>query len=273
MLSDLPHGKGMSKSKGNVVWADELLRNYAIDSFRYWVGTAKWGSDIPFKEKELVAGKRFLTKLWNASRFVLINLPSTKKPKKIEVIDKWILSELSSVVEKATKNFDVYKTEEAKKVIEQFFWHTFCDNYLEIIKDRLYNKKRSKQEKESARYTLYIVLFAILKLIAPIMPHITEEIYQSFFKKYEKVKSIHISEWPKINKKLIDKRAEKIGDATIEIVTKVRQFKSKAGKSLKTEILLTLDKKRKKTLKDVLADLKAVTNAREIKSGKFSVKF
>jgi valyl-tRNA synthetase len=264
------------KSKGNVVWSHELLNKYNVDVVRYWIGTAKWGEDLCFNEKDLIAGKRFLTKLWNASRFAIMHLKDFDNKKvKLEVFDKWLLSKLNAVVKKATEYFDKYDSSESKKLVEQFFWHIFCDNYLEIIKDRLYNSnKRGKNSKKSAQYSLHKSLFTILKLIAPIVPHITEEIYQDYFIKKEKFKSIHLSDWPKYDKKLEDKRSEKIGDLAVEIISKVRKFKSKNNKSLKTEVNLILNKKHKTLLNPVLEDLKSTVKAKEIKFGdKFRVEF
>ena len=269
-------GHGMSKSKGNVVWADNLLKQFDVDTFRYWVGTAKWGSDLPFQEKELVAGQRFITKLWNASKFAFMHIENytPKKPKELEIMDKWILSKLSNLIQQTTSHYEKYNTSEAKYLAEQFFWHNFCDNYLEIIKDRIYNPdKRTEEGKASAQYTLYQTLLTILKLIAPIMPHITEEIYQSYFIKHEKSKSIHISEWPKFDSSLIDKKAEQIGDLFISLLQEIRQLKSKQNKSLAAEIILTLDKKHEKIIQPVLDDFKAATKAKEIKFGKFAVEF
>jgi valyl-tRNA synthetase len=269
-----PKGKGMSKSKGNVVWADELLKDYDVDSFRYWVGTAKWGSDIPFKEKELVAGRKFLTKLWNASRFALSHLEDykPKKPGALDSVDVWLLDKLNQVILKSTENFEKYNTSESKEQAEQFFWNEFCDNYLEIVKDRVYNPdKHDKQSVESARYTLYTALLSVLKLMAPIMPHITEEIFQQHFKKHEKDKSIHVSEWPKqIPLKKVE-QARNAGDEMIKVLSKVRQFKTEQSVSLKTPIKLCLTKQQQKVLKPVMRDLKAVTKAVQVKEGKFSV--
>ncbi len=269
-----PKGRGMSKSKGNVIWADDLLKRYDVDTFRYWAGTASWGSDLPFQEKDLVAGKKFLTKLWNASKFALMHLNkyNPKKPKKLEMMDKWVLTKLSKVVKESTKHFDNYNTGESKKITEQFFWHTFCDYYLEIIKDRLYNPdKRGKQAKESAQYTLYNNLLAILKLFAPIIPHITEEIYQLYFAKKEKKKSIHISDWPKYDKKLEDKKAEKLGDYAVNIIAAARKYKSSKNISLGAEIKeLVIDTK--ENLSEVLDDIKATVKAEKISKGKGNIK-
>ncbi len=270
-----PSGKGMHKSKGNAVWTHEVLEKYNVDVLRYWVGTATFGEDLPFQEKELVAGNKFLTKLLNASKFTIMQLNDYKKRKiNLSLIDKWMLSKLNNLIIKSIKYYDSYKLSEAKKEIEKIFWHTFCDNYLEIVKYRLYNKNIDKKSKLAAQFTLYESLLTFLKLISPIMPHITEEIYQNYFIKYEKNKSIHTSKFPKSNKKLIDKKIESIGDLAINVISQVRQFKTKNQKSLKTEITLTLDKKYKSKLKDVLQDIKEVTNSRQIIfEDKFEVKF
>lgn len=266
-----PLGKGMHKSKGNAVWADELIEKYNVDAFRYWVGSASLGSDLPFKEQELVAGSRFLTKLWNASNFVFSVLEDYKntKPKKLEGIDEYMLQKLQETTGKVRKLYENYNIAEARKNIENFFWHDFCDNYLEIVKNRVYNE--NGQKKESAQYVLYQTLLAILKMISPITCFITEELYQDYFKKFEKEKSIHISSWPEIKIKQ-DKKIEE-GDLFIEILQKVRQEKTKAKKAMNVEIILTIDKKDAGKLKDMLGDLRAVANAREIKEGRFKVEF
>ncbi len=230
-------GRGMHKSKGNVIWTQDLLSKYSIDNIRYWVGKATFGEDLPYQEKDLVEGKRFITKLWNSARFAFMHLDDykLKKPKKLETTDEWVLSKLNTLVRETTKNFNEYKTGEVTRKTENFFWHTFCDNYLEIIKERLYNpQKRGKQARLSAQYNLYHTLLSILKILAPIMPHITEELYQTFFKKLERDKSIHISSWPKEFK--VEKKSEKIGDLAIYAIQKSRQAKSEKNLSLKTSL-------------------------------------
>ena len=267
-----PLGKGMHKSKGNAVWADELIEKYNVDAFRYWVGSASLGSDLPFKEQELVAGSRFLTKLWNASNFVFSVLKDYKntKPKKLEGIDEYMLQKLQETTEKIRKLYENYNIAEARKNIEIFFWHDFCNNYLEIVKNRIYNS--SGQKKESAQHVLYQTLLAILKMMSPITCFITEELYQDYFKKFEKDKSIHISFWPDMKIKQ-DKKIEEAGDLFIEILQKVRQEKTQKQKSMKAEIILTIDKKDAEKLREMIDDLKAVANAREIKEGRFKVEF
>ena len=160
-----------------------------------------------------------------------------------------------------------YNIAGAKREAEEFFWHIFCDDYLEIIKKRIYNEKGDKRL--SAQYVLYESLLAILKMMAPITPFITEEIYQTHYKKIEKDKSIHISKWPEVKIKS-DKNLEKTGNLFLDVLHKVRKLKSEKSLSMKKEIILILEKNK---FKDMLDDLRAVTNAIEIKEGKFKVEF
>jgi len=265
-----PYGEKMSKSKGNIVEPQILIGKYCADALRFWACSSRLGEDISLQEKELVAGQKTITKLWNAARFVSMQLKQKPKEKgkiKLGAFDNWLLTKLNELIDLCTDSFESYDASKAKGAIENFFWHVFCDNYLEIVKDRLYNEKR--KGREAAQYVLYYSLLAILKLLAPIMPYITEELYQLYFKKHEKDKSIHISSWPKAEKRF-DKIGE-AGDKAIEIITDVRKVKSQKGKSLKAPVVLTLEKKDKKMLEPFLEDLKAVASAKEIKYGTFKV--
>jgi len=259
-----PHGKKMSKSKGNVIEPSEIIKKYSADALRFWAAGSKLGDDLPFQEKDLVTGSRFITKIWNAGKFAFMHLAdySGEKPAKLELIDRWILSKLSRVVKASTENFMNYEYSHTKLETETFFWHTFCDNYLEVIKDRLYNPdKRGKEERKSAQYGLYITLLTITKLMSPIMPFITEEIYQLYYRKHEKAKSIHLAEWPDI--KMGDEHAEHIGDFVVNVVEFARKQKSEKKMSLKTPIkkLLIKSKVEEKDFDAVEADIKAATNA------------
>lgn len=263
-------GKGMHKSKGNVVLADDIIEKYGVDVFRYWVGTANIGSDLPFNEKDLIAGKRFLTKLFNASRFVFMNLKDYKRQKpKLEEIDKWMLQKTKEASEKAREQYLKYNIAGAKRTIEEFFWHTFCDNYLEIVKKRIYGG--GKKKKMSAQYTLYQSLLTILKLLAPIMPFITEEIYQKYFKKFEKEKSIHLSNFSEIN----IKEKTTAGDLMIKIISKIRREKTKTKKAMNFPIEeLCLPKSEIKMIQPYEQDLMYASGALCIKAAKeFKMKF
>jgi len=225
-------GEKMSKSKGNVVSPIDVMNNYGADALRFWAAGSKLGNDLDYQEKDLVAGTKMINKLINASKFVFMNLEeyNGKKPKKLEPLDELFLSKLNSLVKMSTESFENYEYSRVKQEVEQFFWNDFCDNYLEIVKRRVY--QGSGDKKLSAQYTLYKTLLTIIKLIAPVMPFITEEIYQQYFRKNEKIKSIHISEWPK---------SEKIEDSSEFDVLKnnlsfVRQEKSKNKLALNSSV-------------------------------------
>jgi valyl-tRNA synthetase len=273
-------GEKMSKSKGNVVAPQSVIENYGADPLRFWAAGSKLGEDLDYQEQDLVTGKKTVTKLWNASKFAFMNLKdyNSQKPKKLEKIDELFLKELNRVVFTATHRFENCEYSRAKFNSEEFFWKDFCDNYLEIIKKRIYQGKGDK--KLSAQYTLRKSLLTILKLIAPIMPFITEEIYQTYYRKYEKDKSIHISEWPKYDKKKLEQWSEK--DAMPfankwfllkDLISKIRRAKTNAQKSMNSEITLTLPREDQKSIEDMIEDFKSVVNTKEIKEGKFKVEF
>jgi len=259
----------MSKSKGNVIAPQDVLKEFGADALRFWAAGSKLGEDLSYQEQDLVAGKKFITKLWNASKFVFMNLEdfNGKKPSKLEKIDELFLEKLNSLIKSVTENFEKFEYSKARSETERFFWQIFCDNYLEIVKTRVYQNKNGK---ESAQYVLYNSLLAIMKLIAPIMPFITEEIYQTYFKKNEGDKSIHISEWPEAEN--LNENSSDL-DLLFDIIARIRQEKTNAKKSMNAECIITLDKKEKEKIGDMLEDLKDVMNAKEIKQGKFGVEF
>ena len=224
-----PNGKAMHKSKGNVIEPLPIVAKYSADALRWWAASAKLGEDMPFKEKEIVYGQKFLNKLWNASRFCAMHLkdyaPSAKP--KLELVDHWILTKLNVVIRESTDSFENYEYSKAKTAVEQFFWGDFCDNYLEIVKDRLYSKDEVRKEsRDAALYTLYTVLLDSLKLLGPFTPHVTEEIYQCLFRETEGPISLHVSAWPKQEASWEDQEALKMGDAAVQVISLLRQFKN-----------------------------------------------
>lgn len=262
-----PRGKAMHKSLGNVIEPMEKVEKYNADSLRYWIASCSLGEDVPFQEKEMVAGQRLITKLWNASKFVSSNLKSIKRPK-LCIIDKWILSKLSNTIKEVTESLEKYEYSVARSKIESFFWTDFCDNYLEIIKHRFYKND------ESAIYTLYKVLLDVLKMFSPLIPHVTEEIYQELFKKYEKDESIHISKWPEFEKDFIDKEAEDLGSMAVAIISTIRQWKHDNKMALNAELnklTIDCDKKTQEKLKNVLDDIKGTMKIKEIEFGKAKI--
>jgi len=269
-----PKGKKMSKSKGNVIEPTDVIEKYSADALRFMAAGTKLGEDLPYQEKDVVTGMKTITKLWNASKFSFMHLEDYKgaKPKKMELFDAWILSKLNKIIKSSTEAFMKYEYSRTRLDVEKFFWQTLCDNYLEIVKDRMYNPdKRGKEAKESAQYALYNSLLSTIKLLAPIMPFITEEIYQDFFKKTEKDKSIHISKWPEYNKTLVDDKTEEAGDAMVEIIGAVRREKTKKQQSLGSpvkQITIECKKELQKHIEESIEDLKAVTKAEKVEFGK-----
>ncbi len=264
-------GEKMSKSKGNIIRPQEVMEKYGSDAIRYWAASSKLGENFDYQEKDVITGTKFTTKILNATNFLFSNIKEIpKKQPKLKETDRLFLSQLNALITRSTNAFEEYNYSKAKTETDSFFWKEFCDNYLEIIKNRIYNG--SNEEKLSANYTLYNSLLTILKLISPITPFITEEIYQTHFKKTEKELSIHTTSWPKQLKIKESEQDNKKWNKLIEIITSVRQAKSEAKKSMKAEIILTLPKEEAKQLKELLGDLKAVANAKEIEEGKSNIK-
>ena len=233
------HGKKMSKSKGNVVDPKDMIKKYNADCLRWWAASSKLGEDLWFDEKEFINGQRFITKLWNASRFVVMNLKDYKPEEltadKIKnLADKWILQRLNETVKSVTEALEQYKYIRLRLDAEKFFRQDFCDNYLELVKDRLYNSdKYSDEEVASAKSTLYHVLFSSVKLLAPIIPHVTEEIYQDYFKQFNEEKSVHLTKWPEYSK---DFEFGVDLNKALEVLAMIRKFKSDNKMPLKSEI-------------------------------------
>ena len=249
-----PKGKAMHKSKGNVIDPMEHVERYGADAFRYFASTVNIGEDAPFQEKEIVHGQKLLIKLWNVARLAEPHLVVPKVvPKSENVADRWILSRLSQVIKTYEENFDNFTAVPARRELEQFFWHEFCDFYLEMIKPRIYGA--DKKAKEEAQATLSTCLLAVLKLFAPFIPHITEEIYQELFAKTEGMTSIHISELP--NAAVVDKKALELGALAVEAISEIRKWKAEQKLSLGAEVdLLMLYHPNSDRLKEIVGEIK-----------------
>ena len=266
-----PKGKKMSKSLGNVVEPLEIINKYSADATRLWATTAKVGEDLPFREEDLKHNTDILIKLWNASRFISQNLEKIEKPE-LTIVDKWILTRFGQVVETYQKYFDKYALSEARRDIEMFFKHEFCDFYLEMVKYRVYGEDESKL---SAKWTLYNILLGVLKLFAPFIPYTTEEIYQTLFREYEKDNSIHISTFPE--KLIEDKDTLKTGEIMKKVISEIRKWKIDNHLSLGKEISkveITAKNEEIDRLNKVMEDLKGTNRVKKVvfKEGEFRVK-
>ncbi len=235
----------MSKSKGNVVTPVDLIEEKGTDAVRYWASTSRLAADTAFSEDLLKIGKKLVGKIWNASQFAAINFdklsgtPTTAvndKNKITEALDLWILSRLHMAVTKATKAFEEFEYSDARVAIEDFFWNDFCDNYLELVKSRAYEGETAKQQ--SALYAIYHCLETLLRLFAPLVPHVTEEIYSHLFEeRYAILGSVHArGAWPKAADYPYDVDAERAGIAAVDVLNMARKAKSEAGVSIKFPI-------------------------------------
>lgn len=232
------NGKKISKRLGNYIPANQLLKDYGADAIRYWATGATLGQNLRFNIQEVKKGKRTVVKLWNAGRFLAINLDEfdfdDEKKYKFEHSDIWIISELNKTIEKATKDFDNYFYAKAKEEIDNFFWSKFADYYVEFVKYRLAGD--NKESKSAAQYTLTKVFLVVLKIYAPILPFITEELYQKMFKNIENEKSVHISKWPSKIKASVGDIDISDFNSAIKAIDEIRKYKSEQGISLGTEI-------------------------------------
>jgi len=271
-----PKGEKMSKSKGNVVEPQEIIQEYGADALRHWTAKAGLGEDLRWNEEEIRIGKRTCTKLWNAARFCSIHIENFKKKQKInfrklelEAEDKWILHLLQTTIRDYDNLFRKYKFKKAREVIDNFFWKKFCDNYLEIVKPRIYGENASNDSKEVARFTLYTSLLSILKLYAPFIPFITEELFQIYFRTREKEKSIHQGLLPEINPKLLNPEAKRNFDNVINIISFVRKYRSEKKISQKKELSKILIQTEDKGIEKYSKLLRRVLN---VKSIEFKIK-
>ena len=264
-----PKGEKMSKSKGNVIEPQDVIEKYGADAVRLWASQSKLGEDLRYSEEEIKQGKRTVTKLWNASRFSLMHLKkySSKRinAKELEDEDKWILTRLYRTIKDYRDYMDKYEYSKAKEILDRFFWKDFCDNYLEIVKPRVYNLESSPKLK-SAQFTLYTSLLSILKLYAPFMPFVTEEIYQMYFRKFEKEKSIHLTLLPKPDKELYFPRIAKDFEVVIDAISQIRKYKSEHKLPMNAEVKkFILKTKEPKKLQKYLYLISQVMNVNEIR--------
>ena len=210
-----PKGKPMHKSEGNIIEPIPIIEKYGADALRYWASSSKLGEESLFQEKDVITGARIVNKLWNVAKFSH-NIKSDDS-NITNPLDKWILSKLMLLIKKSTEMFEEYNYAGAKREIESFFWD-FTDNYLEYIKHRVYNNI------DNPGYTLNKVFFSLLKLFAPYLPYITEEIYQELYKNNE-VKSIHLSAWPEFDESSFDENSFNKGEIVSKVIKYIRSWK------------------------------------------------
>jgi valyl-tRNA synthetase len=229
-------GNKMSKSRPEfVVGPEEVIEKYGADPLRTWAANSVPGSDVIFDWKDIKHGYRFLRKFWNAFRFISMQIfdeevEYDEVKDNLGPLDLWILSKLNNLNIKVDNAFAEYNFADTITSIERFFWHDFCDEYIEAVKYRLYTDV-SDESRRAAKYTLRTVVETSLKLLAPIAPFFTEEVYQYFSDE-----SIHSTLWPEVYEELISEEMEDKGETTVELIDEVRRFKSASKIPLNAEL-------------------------------------
>lgn len=248
-------GHKMSKSLGNVISPEEVIKEYSADAFRQWAAVGgSVGSDVMFRWKDVVAASRFFTKVWSIYRFSMSHLEDYRYEEKdvseLEVVDRWLLSHLNRLIVSVTDSMEAYQFDEAFKAIRGFSWEILADNYLELIKSRLYGEDGAGRQ--AAKYTLYVTMDTLIRLLAPFAPFFAEEMFS-----YLGEGSIHVQSWPKAREDLIDEESEKAGEFIKDVASAVRRYKSEKGMALNASLAkielygVSLD----------VADLAGVTNS------------
>jgi valyl-tRNA synthetase len=273
-----PDRKKMSKSKGNVVTPMGLLQEHGSDAVRYWAASARLGTDAAFEIGQMKIGRRLAIKILNASKFALSfsggRSVSLDPAAVTEPLDRAVLAALADVVDTATQAFDAYDHTRALEATETFFW-TFCDDYLELVKDRAYGSGALAAsegdgptpvatEAASARATLAIALDVLLRLFAPVLPFATEEVWS-----WWRGGSVHRAAWPVAGPL---REASRGGDPSLvriagEALAALRKVKSQAKVSQRTELTraeLALTADAADRVREAFGDLRAAGRVREL---------
>jgi valyl-tRNA synthetase len=251
-------GRKMSKSLGNGIDPLEVIDKYGADALRMTLLTGNApGNDMRFYWERVESNRNFANKVWNASRFILMNLPEENieapKAEDLEMADRWIMSRINSVIKEVTENMDKYELGIAVQKVYDFIWNEFCDWYIEIVKPRMYAKEEAPASANAALYTLTEVLSKALKLLHPVMPFITEEIYLSLQPQEE---SIMISSWPVYEEEKNDPEAEAVVSRMQEIIRGIR--------NVRTE--MNVPNKRKASVYLVAKDAEIATSIEAVKN-------
>ncbi len=261
-------GNKMSKSKGNGVDPLEVIDEFGADALRFMLVTGLTpGNDTRYQIEKLEASRNFANKLWNASRFVLMNLDGEDGIPNLNIgslknEDKWILSRISKVTEEVNKNLENFDLGLALHKIYEFIWNEYCDWYIELVKPRLYGE--DEEDKKTALYILVNVMKDMLKLLHPFMPFITEEIWQNL---PENEESLIISKWPEVN--IENKYANSVEEIkfAMEIIKSIRNIKAemnvKPSKKIKG-YFVPKNEKYNEYLKSVERHLRNLINLEEI---------
>ena len=236
-------GRKMSKSLGNGIDPIDIIKDYGADSLRFsLVQNMTLGNDVKYSVDKAGSAKNFANKIWNASKFVLLNIDESLKEynkENLQIEDKWIINKLDKLVVEVTNHIEKYEVGIAATKIYDFIWSEFCDWYIEIVKPRLYNNESSS--KKEAMYTLNYILVNSLKLLHPFMPFVTEKIYKELITEKE---SILLDTWPELKEKFEYNLEEEQIELLKDIIVNIRNIRANMNviPSKKTKVIFVTNK-------------------------------
>ena len=263
-----PQGRKMSKSLGNGVDPIDVVNEYGADALRFTLITGNSpGNDMRYDEKRIIASRNFANKLWNATRFVLMNIDEGddldfSKVENLALEDKWILKRLNNVIEEVTKNLEKYEIGLAASRIEDFIWEEYCDWYIEFAKLRLYGE--DEKAKADVKKVLLYVLNKMIALLHPFMPFITEEIYSAL---PDKKDMLIVEDWPIFNEEFEFISEEATVNSAIEAITAIRNQRATLNVGAKTKqdlIILAENEEYKYLLENLKGQFKNLANSNEV---------
>jgi valyl-tRNA synthetase len=228
-----PDGKKMSKSSGDAVTPDEAIEEYSADALRQALALGgQPGSDVQFQWKEVKSASRFLTKLWNIAKFAGGHFDDDTadiQDAAYRDADRWLLSELTRVADEVEAEMENYRFDAALRTLREFVWEDLADDYVELVKGRLYNGRPG--ERAAAEHTLYTAITSVLRMLSPFSPHATEEVWHAL---PGTDGSVHTADWPTVD--MLDEEAETAGEQIAETASTVRAWKSDRGMALNADL-------------------------------------
>ena len=265
-----PEGRKMSKSLGNGIDPMDVIEEYGVDALRWFLanGSAP-GQDVRYIPEKLSSAWNFINKIWNASRYVLMNvddmtLDEVQIGDDMTLADRWILSRLQTVTENVTRLFDKFEFGEAGRILYHFIWDDYCDWYIEMTKENLQD---DSTDNTTTKSILVYVLDQFLRLLHPIMPFVTEEIWQQIAPADE---SIVVSNYPTVQDKFIDKDSEEAMTKLIDIIRSVRQIRNEMNTPLSKAVDLYIkvtDESDRNVLEDNIAYIHRFCNPEHLEIG------
>ncbi len=239
VLSDKNEKLSKSQGSGSLTPAN-LLERYSADVIRYWTASGRLGQDVSFSENQLKIGQRLITKIWNAFRFAHPHVQEVDifaKPEKLGAINEWILHKVAGSFAAYKGYMESHESSLALDQVDQFFWNDFCDNYLELVKNQLFNPDEYEaQDVNATKWTLFHVGLRIAQMYGPYLPYVTESVYQLLYKRSLGIESVHQTKFSQIQKNYAFGPSAEAFYLIVEVVRVVRKLKTEHQLSLKAPI-------------------------------------